>query len=119
MRILIVDDDPLAGEMASLILESAGHQCQLVENAVEALELLQDEHGLDLVVSDMNMPLISGTDLLAELRDRGQMLPFILLTGDDPQTLAAQVSTASGVLCKDASLEETLPAMVERELTDG
>lgn len=119
MRILIVDDDPLAGEMASLILESAGHECQRVENGVEALELLQEQPDLDLVVSDMNMPLVNGAELLAELRERGQMLPFILLTGDDPEALAAQVSTASGVLCKDASLEETLPAMVERQASAG
>ncbi len=115
MRILIVDDDPLAGEMAVLILESAGHQCQRVENGIEALELLQDAHALELVVSDMNMPLVSGADLLAELRERGQRIPFILLTGDEPDVLAQQVSGADGVLRKDASLEETLPLLVARQ----
>jgi CheY-like chemotaxis protein len=119
MRILIVDDDPLAGEMASLILESAGHACQRVENAVEALEVLEQQPDLDLVVSDMNMPLVSGADLLAELRERGRMMPFVLLTGDDPQTLSGQLGAASAVLCKDASLEESLPALVERLAAGG
>ena len=113
MRILIVDDDPFAGAMAEAILDAEGHDCLLVESGVEALETLdEDGNGFDLVISDMHMPLLSGLDLFREMRDRGMATPFVLLTGDDPEPLRAQVPGLAACLTKDASLEATLPAAV-------
>ncbi|WP_373509836.1 response regulator [Thiocapsa sp.] len=113
MRILIVDDDPFAGAMAEAILNAEGHDCLLVENAVEALDALGEErNGFDLVISDMHMPLLSGLDLFREMRDRGVAIPFVLLTGDDPEPLRAQAPGLAACLIKDASLEATLPAAV-------
>ncbi|HAS50335.1 MAG TPA: response regulator [Gammaproteobacteria bacterium] len=114
MQILVVDDDPLAGEMAVAILEEAGHECQWVENGVEALEKLAEAPIFDLVISDMNMPLLSGLDLFWELRSQGLTLPFVLLTGDEPASLLAQEPGLAGCLMKDASLEDALPMLVNR-----
>ena len=114
MRILVVDDDPLAGEMAVAILEDAGHQCLLVENGLEALEQWAGEQDIELVISDFNMPLLSGLDLFQELRHQGFKAPFVLLTGDDPASLMTGEPELAGCLMKDASLEETLPALVNR-----
>lgn len=112
MHILIVDDDPLAGELVAALLEDQGHDCRLAENGIEALERLAADDGFELVISDLNMPLISGLDLLAELRERGQALPFILLTGDDPTAILAQTPGLCAAVMKDAALEEALPALV-------
>ena len=113
MRILIVDDDPFAGAMAEAILDAEGHDCKLVESGVEALESLgEDGSEFDLVISDMHMPLLSGLDLFREIRDRGMATPFVLLTGDDPEPLRAQVPGLAACLTKDASLEAALPAAV-------
>jgi len=114
MQILVVDDDPLAGEMAVAILEEAGHECQWVENGIEALEKLAEAPTFDLVISDMNMPLLSGLDLFWELRSQGLNLPFVLLTGDEPASLLAQEPGLAGCLMKDASLEDALPMLVNR-----
>lgn len=113
MKILIVDDDPFAGEMAAAILESAGHDCRLVEGGVEALETLANE-AFELVISDMNMPLLSGLELFAELRERAIATPFILLSGDDPEPLRAQAPGLADCLMKDATLEDSLPNAVAR-----
>lgn len=112
MRIMVVDDDPLAGEMAAAILEDAGHECLRVENGIEALEMLAGTDGVELIVSDMNMPLLSGLDLLQELRERGIAIPFVLLTADAPAPLLAREPRLAACLLKDESLEETLPARV-------
>ncbi|EGV20075.1 response regulator [Thiocapsa marina] len=113
MRILIVDDDPFAGAMAEAILDAEGHDCKLVESGVEALDALGEEHErFELVISDMHMPLSSGLDLFREMRDRGIPIPFVLLTGDDPEPLREQVPGLAACLTKDASLEVTLPAAV-------
>jgi len=118
MLILIVDDDALAGEMAAAVLEEAGHECVLAENGVEALEQLVAADGVELIVSDMNMPLISGLELFHELRDQGSQTPFVLLTGDDPAPLLAEAPALAGVLAKDGSLEEALPKIVAQIVGD-
>jgi CheY-like chemotaxis protein len=112
MHILIVDDDPLAGELVAALLEDLGHDCRLADNGIEALERLVADEGIELVISDLNMPLVSGLDLLRELRERGLALPFILLTGDDPTAILAQTPGLTAALMKDAALEEVLPALV-------
>ncbi|WP_295456694.1 response regulator [uncultured Thiodictyon sp.] len=114
MQILIVDDDPLAGELVAALLEEQGHDCRLAENGIEALERLAADDGIELVISDLNMPLVSGLDLLAELRESGQTLPFVLLTGDDPADILAQTPGLTAALMKDAALEAVLPVLVAK-----
>lgn len=112
MRILVVDDDPMAGELTAAVLEEAGHQVVNAENGVEATEMLAADAAFDLVVSDMNMPLVSGIDLFRALREQGSDVPFILLTGDDPEPLRREEPRLDGCLIKDFSLEETLAAAI-------
>lgn len=112
MRILVVDDDLLAGEMTAAILEELEHEAVLAENGVEAAELLGDGSTFDLVLSDLNMPMISGIDLFRELRSQQIMLPFILLTGDDPQQALNLEPGLDGCLMKDFSLSDQLPAVL-------
>lgn len=109
MKILVVDDDPMAGEMTSAVLEEAGHQTVLVENGMDAIDKMEAEGGFDMVISDMNMPLVSGIDLFRTLRDHGIDLPFILLTGDDPAPLKREEPGLDECVLKDFSIDETLP----------
>jgi CheY-like chemotaxis protein len=108
MRILVVDDDPMAGEMTCAVLEDSGHQVVVAENGVDATEALSQAAAFDMVVSDMNMPLVSGIDLFRNLRDQGETIPFILLTGDDPAPLLAEEPRLDGCLTKDFTLETSL-----------
>lgn len=112
MRILVVDDDGLAAEMTSAILESQGHTTILCENGVEALEKIDEGPAFALIVSDLNMPLVSGIDLFTTLRDQGNQTPFLLLTGDDPEKVRVEVPGLDGCLMKDFSLEQTLPGLI-------
>jgi CheY-like chemotaxis protein len=112
MHILVVDDDPLAGAMIGAILEDAGHQVSLAEHGVEALERLAAETDIGLVLSDMNMPLVSGLELFRTLREQGLTTPFVLLTGDDPAALLQQEPRLDGCLMKDFELEEILLAKI-------
>lgn len=112
MQILVVDDDSLACEMTAAVVESVGHEALLAENAVEAMEKLAAAPGIDMVISDMNMPLVSGIELFRELRSQGINLPFILLTGDNPDGLLAEEPTLDACMIKDFTIEETLPRMI-------
>lgn len=116
MRILVVDDDSMAGEMTAAVLEEAGHEVILSEDGVNAAEKLNADGGIEMVISDMNMPMVSGIDLFRELREQNWTKPFILLTGDEPEGLLKQEPRLDGCLLKDFSLEETLPQMMAEVL---
>lgn len=108
MRILVVDDDALAGEMTGAVLEGLGHEVRLAEDGMDAVAQLNADDGIDMIISDMNMPMISGIDLFRELREQGNTLPFILLTGDAPEGLLAQEPRLDACLLKDFGIEESL-----------
>lgn len=116
MNILVVDDDPLAAAMVAAVLEALGHSVLQAENAIEAAEQLNAHSDIALVVSDMNMPMVSGIDLFRELRAQGNLLPFILLTGDAPEGLLAQEPRLDACLTKDFSLDEALPQVIAQVL---
>ena len=112
MQILVVDDDQLAGEMVTAVLEDLGYQVFQVENALQALELLNQQPAIDLIVSDLNMPLMSGIELFRELYEQGLNLPFILLSGDDPAALRVKEPSIDAYLMKDFTMDESLPAAI-------
>jgi len=116
MRILVVDDDSMAAEMAGAVLEEQGHEVILAEDGVDAALKLNADRGIEMVICDMNMPMVSGIDLFRELRDQGSALPFILLTGDEPAGLLLQEPRLDACLLKDFSLEETLPQVMAEVL---
>ncbi|GAB0057167.1 Response regulator MprA [Candidatus Magnetaquicoccaceae bacterium FCR-1] len=113
MRILVVDDDPVAGEMSLAVLEGLGHEVEWVENGLDALRALDTGGEFAMIISDMNMPLLSGIDLFRELRERGDDRPFILLTGDDPEGPLAKEPRLDGCITKDFTLEESLSRVID------
>jgi len=114
MRILVVDDDPLAGAMTRAVLEDGGHEVVSAENGIEACGVLDSDLAVALVVSDMNMPLMTGLELFQTLREQGMGIPFILLSGDDPGPLQALEPRLDGCLLKDAELDITLGEAIAR-----
>jgi len=108
MRILVVDDDAMAGEITGAILEELGHEVILAEDGMAAASKINADEAIEMIISDMNMPMISGIDLFRELREQGCALPFILLTGDKPEKLLAEEPRLDACVLKDFNLEETL-----------
>ena len=79
--ILLVDDDQDILTFGKKVLASVGHDVLTAKDAVEGVSVL-DAHSVDLVISDANMPIHSGYDLLKTLkRDRRfKHIPVALLT---------------------------------------
>lgn len=116
MRILVVDDDALAGEMTAAILEEKGHEVIVAEDGVDAVGKLNANGPIGMIVSDMNMPMVSGIDLFRELREQNCTLPFILLTGDESAALLAREPRLDACLLKDFNLDVALPRVVAEVL---
>ncbi len=68
-RILLVDDETLLLIVAKTLLEEMGYSVLLAKNGQEAVEIYQHAHSeIDLVILDMIMPVMSGSEAFAELR---------------------------------------------------
>ena len=117
MQVLVVDDDVLAGEMMTAVLEDLGYQVFQAENAIEAMEVLNQHSSIELIVSDLNMPMVSGIEFYRELKEQGSTLPFILLTGDDHDKALAQEPRLDACVMKDFHMYERLPAAINTVLS--
>lgn len=78
-RILAVDDEPNMRRLLEISLRQAGYQALTAANGREALETLKTEQ-VDLVVSDLHMPGMSGLELLKQMRADSDVIPFIMVT---------------------------------------
>jgi len=115
LRVALADDQALIRHGLKALLETLGG----IEVVVEAdsgdglLDALAT-HQVDAVLADIRMPGRSGVGALKALRQRGNLVPVILLTTfDDPQALKEGISAgASGYLLKDAE-PETLKQVLE------
>ncbi len=114
--ILIVDDDPIAAAISQAILEAAGLATIVAGSAGEALAILAAEASISLVVSDHHMPGTSGIEFFGKLREAGIHLPFILLSGDDPENMERLAPGIDICLAKDEALGERLPTAIVRLL---
>jgi two-component system chemotaxis sensor kinase CheA/two-component system sensor histidine kinase and response regulator WspE len=114
-RVLVVDDSPVIRELVSQVLRAAG--CD-VENAGEGRSALAkiEASPPDLVIADVEMPIMDGFELLRRVRARSQHLPFVLLTSrgsaDDRQRAVALGANAH--LIKSGFQESTLLDTVRR-----
>ena len=79
-RILVIDDDSSYRALLRQIIEEKGHTAIEAENADDGLGIFLREK-IDLVVSDLMMPLKSGMELLHELRQINPKVLFIMVTG--------------------------------------
>jgi DNA-binding response OmpR family regulator len=81
-RLLLIDDDPSLLEVLTLAFEDAGHSvATALDGALGLQQLLAG--GVELVISDVNMPLVDGFSLCKKLRQSGNAVPVILLTSRD------------------------------------
>jgi CheY-like chemotaxis protein len=80
-RILVVDDEPSVREMAQRILESEGYEVLTASDGLGGLNALSKSLP-DLIISDLNMPWMSGFEFLAIVRKRFPRIATIATSGD-------------------------------------
>ena len=82
-HILIVEDEISFSEALAFLLEKEGFQITVAENGREALEKF-DEKGADLILLDLMIPEVSGTEVCRIIRSKSQV-PIIMLTAKDAE----------------------------------
>jgi two-component system chemotaxis response regulator CheY len=109
MKILVADDSRVMRQIVVRALRQAGYgHCEVVEavDGKDALSKVQEENP-DLVLSDWNMPEMTGIDLLATLRSSGDGRPFGFVTseGSGPMRDTAERAGALFLIAKPFTSE--------------
>ena len=115
-RVLIVDDDPVTLKCLERMLARAGFEGVAASSGEEAIIFLNTEHfaeHFDAVVSDVNMPRMTGFDLLENSLIRFPELPVILMTASRLEGLqeTARICGARALLEKPVRSEDLIAAI--------
>jgi EAL domain-containing protein (putative c-di-GMP-specific phosphodiesterase class I) len=90
-HVLVADDEPAIVEMIRDILEDSGFRVVTAANGSEALRLVEEAEP-EVVLLDMNMPVLDGEGFIAALRERGIPTPIVVMTaGSSARRWAAQL----------------------------
>lgn len=127
-RVLVVDDEPSIREALREILESRGYEVLTAEDGLDGL------HGLskslpDLIISDLNMPRMTGFEFLAIVRERFPHIATITIsgeyiTGGNPSGIVADAFLQKGrytlkeLSCEVARLLAASPIRSERKKSE-
>jgi len=116
--ILIVDDSASMRNMVSATLQSSGHQVSDADNGENALNKAKSG-SFDAVITDLNMPVMNGIDLIRNLRSlpNYKYTPMLLLTTESSAEKKAEgkQAGATGWLVKPFNPEKLL-ATIDRVL---
>ncbi len=82
-RILLVDDDRGLRHVLSTFLQEVGHTVETAGDGPEALDILRDGSGFDLILLDIGLPSMSGLEVLARVRNLASPPLVIVMTADD------------------------------------
>lgn len=93
MKILVVEDDLVTLETIAFTLDAEGYEVITASDGKKALDIIQKEEGIGLVISDIMMPHMSGLGLLTALHQRySNTLPVLFISALDHGHLISSLS---------------------------
>ena len=88
MKIIVADDYYTNRLLVAEILKSLGHDYIEVENGQQALEVLEQHNDIDLVLMDLEMPVMNGVEAMRYIREKlvypKSNVPIVALTAHNP-----------------------------------
>ncbi len=118
-RVLVVDDYAPERQAMAELLDLWGYQVETAGDGLEALEKIFASSP-DLVLTELSLPLMSGIELLQELKRRSHMMPFIIVTSEAaPSEQHQALALGAFTLLEKPINPERLKAEVENCLQAG
>ncbi len=114
LRVLVIDDEPEVRAILADILASAGHRVLQAAGGREGLELLASGHEVDVVLTDLGMPEMRGSDVARAIQERWPHLPVGLVTG-----WAEEEVTPEERRCARFVIQKPFDRMLIREALSG
>ncbi len=111
-RVLVVDDDPDILNTLKLYLSEFGYTVIGARSGAEAMRLVNVEPP-DIMLVDLMMPGMSGTELMVRLREMGLHVPIIIISADVDAPRRVRGHAMQGVLIKPFNFEE-MRSLIDR-----
>lgn len=114
LRIMCVEDDVQALSQLEMSLNSFCKELYCVENGDEALKLLENNK-VDVIITDLNMPIINGLELLEIVKNKYKDISVILVTAhsESQYLLKAIELKADGYILKPLNLQELFSLIIK------
>jgi len=108
IRVLVVDDEPQVCQSVEKILKRKGYHIEQALCVSSALEMIEKEERLDLIIADLMMPQAGGMELLKTTKDRWPNIPVLIITGYASIASAVEATRlgAAGYIPKPFTPEE-------------
>ena len=106
-KVLVVEDNPNMSGLLTDMLEVFDVESVSAPDGVEALQIVNDKD-FGMVISDLRMPKMSGTELLLAVKERYPRMPVVLISGYTVETADDETVTqrADGFLSKPFKMNE-------------
>lgn len=108
-KILVVDDEQVVRDTFSRLLDYSGYECLTAKNGLKALEILK-ENKFSILLSDINMPVMNGIELLRNVIGKHKDMAAIMISGIDDRETAINCLElgAYGYIIKPVQMNELL-----------
>ena len=125
LKILLAEDNQVNQDLAVRLLKKEGHLITVASNGQEALDLLE-ENQFDIILMDVQMPIMSGDEATRRIRDSGKdysEIPIVAVTahamkGDKEKFLAAGMDAYIAKPIEKELLFETIQSLVDDQLSN-
>ena len=110
---IIIDDHPLARLAIRMLLEKEGHTVVAESDSADRIVDMVRQHNAEALIMDIDLPDISGTEAIAQLRAWNILVPVIVMSGKDPKyyTQLSMRVGANGFISKQNSLADLSQAV--------
>lgn len=114
IKVLVTEDEKVMRFMITDFLESFNYEVHQAENGLIAYKLWQ-EIKPDIIITDINMPVMNGISLLQRVKEINAKFPVVLITGVSVDTAKklAQDYKADGFLAKPFKMKELVDLIVK------
>ncbi len=120
IKVLVVDDKKVIGDLFDFTLGYSGHHITVVDNCLDAINAIRKQD-FDIAFLDIVMPGKDGVEILREIRSVSPKLPIIMMSGYSVEEKRAQAQALGAVTClkKPFEMEDVkraIKAAIGREI---
>src|SRR4051794_1549011 len=120
MRVLVVDDDPLTGELLADLVEELGNEAVIAEDGLTALTVARQTQP-DVILMDLRLPILDGVEAIRQLKadSSTRHIPTVAMSASEFLFDCLEHTPVEGYLPKPFSLHDALIMLASLEaLTD-
>ena len=113
-KVLIIDDDPAIGEMLKTLLEFSNYKAAVSDKPLQAKENII-RHEVDIVILDVRLSGVNGTDVCAELKKDEEIshVPILMMSALTGAEKTCKKAGADGFISKPFEMDELLKTLQE------